>query len=232
MRLHRFYVSKPLGEEEVIDTVSLIDQWIKVFRYSKDNQVILFNGNGFDVVYTISEIEKKRVFLKKESSFPSITPEKEIHLFVALIKKDLFELVVQKSVELGVSSITPLITDRSIAKNLSLERLTLIAQEAMEQCGRGDRFTIHTTKHLKEAIFETKTTLKLFSLNMEGDTLPKTLEKKVTEPCGFFIGPEGGWSPEEKTLFIKENIASVSLAKQTLRAETAAIALASIALSL
>jgi hypothetical protein len=46
MRLHRFYVLQPLGEEVVIDDVSLVNQWTKVFRYQLSNFVILFNGNG------------------------------------------------------------------------------------------------------------------------------------------------------------------------------------------
>ena len=138
MRLHRFYVSQPLGEEVVIEDSLTIKQWLKVFRYDVGDFVILFNGDGYDYSYSLQTITKQSCTLARKKHDVSYLPTKKITLCLSLIKKDNFELVVQKATELGVSTIIPIITSRSEKKNLSFERLEKIVREASEQCGRGD----------------------------------------------------------------------------------------------
>lgn len=226
MRLHRFYVSQPLGEVVVLEDVSLLKQWIKVFRYESGIFVILFNGNGKEYKYLLEAISNTKSTLALEETYDSFIPSKKITLYLSLIKKDNFELVVQKATELGVTKIVPIISSRSEKKNLNEERLHKISTEASEQCGRGDILTISKIISLKEALNELKDPTTAYILQMNSNPLFEEIRKK--ENLSFFIGPEGGWSPEEEKLFTEHKIESISLGKTILRAETAAIAVSSL----
>jgi 16S rRNA (uracil1498-N3)-methyltransferase len=234
MRLHRFYVSQPLGEEVVIEDGLTIKQWLKVFRYDVGDFVILFNGDGYDYTYTLTETtsasctlllsEKKAVILSSHKSF----------LFLSVIKKDLFELVAQKSVEFGITDIVPLITEHTEKKNLNTERLHTIIKEATEQCRRSDLPTLHSSVTLLDS-FSFLTSRKIVPENtyittLFGKPLLEVLTKRITssenEPQGataFFVGPEGGWSDNEEGLFRNNNYTRISLGDTVLRAETAGI---------
>lgn len=225
MRLHRFYVSQPLGEEVVIDDVSTLFQWSKVFRYTQDDAVILFNGDGYDSQYSITEITKKTCSLVRTEQHASYIPSQQITLCLSLIKKDNFELAVQKATELGVTSILPILSSRSEKKNLSMERLHKIIVEASEQCGRGDIPTISDVTPLDTALLSISHQQVPILLMQGGKPLIveqvnlRTKNKEIF----LFIGPEGGWSDEDLTLFEKYSLEKYSLGKTVLRAETAAI---------
>ena len=224
MRLHRFYVLQPLGEEVVIQDVSLVTQWFTVFRYRTGDSVILFNGDGNDYQYTLQSITKKDcvlVFVRKQETY---IPPSQVTLYLSIIKKDNFELVVQKATELGVTTIVPILSSRSEKKNLSMERLRKIAVEASEQCGRGDIPTLAEIAPLNTISKEhcNGKNVLLFSLyckSLKGD-LPTLREKHIL----LFIGPEGGWSEADIAHLTDCGALSYSLGKTTLRAETAAIA--------
>lgn len=226
MRLHRFYVLQPLGEDVVIDDVSTIKQWSKVFRYKKGDFVILFNGEGTDATYCIDDISSKECNLSRTKLSPSYIPNKKITLYLSVIKKDNFELVVQKATELGVSAIIPILSERSEKKNLNEERLKVIAIEASEQCGRGDIPIILPIVSLSDALEADLPYDFSILLQMGGKTFKETsLQKKVDDSknIALFIGPEGGWSENEEKLFKNKYIEPVSLGGTVLRAETAAI---------
>lgn len=225
MRLHRFYVEQPLGEEVVIYDVSLIKQWTKVFRYTENDSVILFNGDGKDTVYTLKTIGNKQCSLLAGESTASYIPTRKITLYLSLIKKDNFELVTQKATELGVTSIIPIISERSEKKNLNEERLIKIITEASEQCFRGNLPTLASIISLQEALTGLKETAQAIVLQMDGENINKELAKYQQDAdISLFIGPEGGWSEGEEKLFKENKLSKVSLGKTVLRAETAAIA--------
>ncbi len=221
MRLHRFYVLQPLGEEVVIDDVSLIKQWTKVFRYKKGDLVILFDGEGSDATYELEEVSPKSTVLSRKSVSPSFIPKVKVTLYLSIIKKDNFELAVQKATELGVSTIIPVLSERSEKKNISDERLQKIAIESSEQCGRGDVPTIMPVIRLKEILDTPLPHDSSYVLQMENKLLSK--EKGDHRNIGLFVGPEGGWSDAELELFSEKNLKAVSISETTLRAETAAI---------
>jgi 16S rRNA (uracil1498-N3)-methyltransferase len=223
MRLHRFYVAQPLGEEVVIADVSIIKQWAKVFRYTKGDFVILFNGDGLDITFLIESISSKECVLSKTNQSPAYIPKKKVTLYLSLIKKDNFELAVQKATELGVSTIVPIISERSEKKDLNEDRLHKIATEAAEQCGRGDAPTILPIIELSDLMELTPPHDVTFVLQMGGEPILTSELAKKHLNIGFFVGPEGGWTEKEEELFEKHNMATVSLGSTVLRAETAAI---------
>ena len=223
MRLHRFYVSQPLGEEVVIDDVSLISQLTKVFRYTIGDFVILFNGDGNDYSYSIRDITKKLCMLTCRSSSSSYIPLQKVILCLSIIKKDHFELVVQKATELGVTSIIPILSARSEKKNLTLDRLEKIATESAEQCGRGDIPTISKILTLKEALGGMGSAQEKVFFDISGSSFLEIKGRLHDKETILFIGPEGGWSNEDLVLMREHHVEGYSLGKTTLRSETAAI---------
>lgn len=228
MRLHRFYVSQPLGEEVVIDNVSLIHQWKNVFRYEKGNTVVLFNGDGHDYSYSIFEITKNNCSLTRVESTLAITPLHTITLCLALIKKDAFEFAVQKTTELGITSIVPILSSRSLEKNLSLERLGKIAVEAAEQSGRGTIPRLLSATPLKNILETIEPHQVGIILSISAKPLHGALETLKNKEILLFIGPEGGWSEDDIAIMKEKGFHEYSLGVTTLRAETAAIAATSL----
>ncbi len=224
MRSHRFYVSQPLGEEVVTEDVSLIHQWTKVFRYTTGDIVILFNGDGNDYRYSLSAIEKKSCTLQCAGSTPSYIPSQKITLCLSLIKKDNFELAVQKVTELGVTSVIPILSSRSEKKNISFERLDKITQESAEQCGRGDIPAILPVRTLEEALSSLTEQQHAIIVNMGGESIGDIKKHLGTKEAVLFIGPEGGWGGEDLAVIEGHLHETLSLGETVLRAETAAIA--------
>lgn len=221
MRLHRFYIQDELSEGAEITSLDQerIHQWLSVFRFTAGDRVILFNGNGFEYEAEFLELHKKKAVLQVGEKSIAWTPEKKIVLYMSVIKKDLFELVVEKATELGVSEIVPVFTQRSVVKNLNMERLERIAIEASEQCGRGDVPNIHEIKKLDEVLDGSVDGLMV--LDMGGENL--SANNVDANYLGILIGPEGGWDEAERKMFQEKGIKSLSLGPTTLRGETAAI---------
>jgi 16S rRNA (uracil1498-N3)-methyltransferase len=234
MRLHRFYVSQPLGEEVVIEDGLTIKQWLKVFRYDVGDFVILFNGDGYDYTYSLTKTSSSSCTLLLSEKNEVSLPTHKSFLFLSVIKKDLFELVVEKATESGITDIVPLITEHTEKKNLNVERLESIIKEATEQCGRNDLPVLHDPVTFTDSfLFLEKNTvspLDTYITTLFGQPLQSILIKKLSIeaknlslPAAFFVGPEGGWSEKEEQLIKEKRVTAVSLGTTVLRAETAGI---------
>ena len=141
-------------------------------------------------------------------------------MYLAILKKDNFELAVQKATECGVSNIIPVITERTIKTGLNTERLEKIVKEASEQSGRSIVPKILETMELKEALQHgTKNEEKVIFHLVKENYEPK---KNVTT-VSIFIGPEGGFTEKEINLAKESGYEVASLGDLTLRGETAAI---------
>lgn len=228
MRLHRFYIDKPLGEEIVVENVDsgkeLIHQWTHVFRYTSGDEVFLFSNSqpGTDHLYTITTVEKNRITLAPRSTTANILTDHEIILVMALVKKDTFETIVRQATELGVSRIIPLAASRSEKKNLNFERLLAIAREAAEQSGRGMVPVISQIMNPGEAFQAT-----IGKRNIAGSLQGSPLSNAVNENLALWIGPEGGWTEGEEEEFRTRNFTLMKLTDTVLKADTAAVALLS-----
>jgi 16S rRNA (uracil1498-N3)-methyltransferase len=231
MRLHRFYITTPISQETFdIADKDLVHQWKKVFRYNVGSQVVLFDGSGADYLCIITSLRNLGAsvsVLKKRDL--GMRERRNVWLCLALIKKDNFELVVQKATELGVTNIVPLLCEHSEKKNLNMDRLSKIAVEASEQSGRGDIPVIHPVSDISDLL--SLGVLPQQKILFHPSGIPFEQFRAVSEPsvCAF-VGPEGGWSDAELATFASFNILSISLGSQILRAETAAIAVSSLLL--
>ena len=226
MRLHRFYVQEKIGTEDhlTLHSPELLNQLRNVFRLKSGDQVILFDGSGKDFTVSIEDFEKDAVrvsvSIREENN---VLPTRETYLFASLVKKDTFEWIAEKATELGVSHIVPIMSARSEKKNLNEDRLRKIITEAAEQSGRATLPMLHdiidletalsTHRHVQSVVWHTKA--------------PKFVSQDVQGTFGAYVGPEGGWSESELSLFKKYNMTVRSLGPQVLRSETAVIAVIS-----
>jgi 16S rRNA (uracil1498-N3)-methyltransferase len=234
MRLHRFYVNKPLGEEIVVENTEgekeLIHQWIHVFRYKSGDEVFLFSPStsGLDFLYRISSISKKAVTLHLVSSSPSIM-SLDITLVMALVKKDTFETIVRQATELGVSRIIPVQAARSEKKKLNFERLSAISIEATEQSGRGSVPLLDPISSFDETLALLGDHANIFG-SFEGISATSTLSGLMStkKPYALWVGPEGGWTEEEEKKAKNAGFSLLKLTDTVLRADTAAVSLISL----
>lgn len=187
------------------------------------------DGCGFDYDGEIEAISGDTVTVRLTNQYKNESePSLHVTLYPGMPKGDKLELVVQKSTEMGACGVTPVLTERSVsrpdAKSAAKkqERLQRIALEAAKQSGRGAVPQIGIMTSFKEAIRSAKGTKILF---YEGGGLPlsKCLPADETE-VSVFIGPEGGFAPEEVE-FAKENgVVTATLGPRILRTETAPLA--------
>lgn len=161
--------------------------------------------------------------------------EMDINLTVAisLVNEQKFDLILQKLTELGVSTIIPVKTERSIIKlddkktTKKLTRWQSICKEASEQSKRTKVPVVKEIATLKELNQDSYDLKLLCSLNENTKPLDYYLNNKITSIL-FVIGPEGGFTNQEEKLLLDNDFKPVSLGKRVLRVETAAIYVASI----
>jgi len=223
MKLHRFIGSYDVfaPELDILDE-AVVHQIGKVLRLQPGQQIILCDGKGREALASVLSLDKKSisVSLERVTNLQN-EPEREIVLYCSIIKKELFDLVVQKATEVGVRQIIPLLSKRTVKQDVKVERLRQIAKEAAEQSGRGYIPYIHEPMKWHTAMDHAKDNLvNLFFHVMEkGDGIPQGFKKKI----GVWIGPEGGWDDEEVLEAKRANFLMAELGPLTLRAETAAI---------
>lgn len=225
MRLHRFYIEQPLGEELVVVEKELVHQWISVFRYKSGDEVILFSSTnvGVDYIYSISSASKTEVALSFVSQKKNIIPARNITLCMAVVKKDTFENVVRYATELGVSKIIPILASHSEKKNLNMKRLGAIIKESVEQSGRGDLPDIMEITPFKEAFGDLNGSVSVF-MSLNGESAHSFINKLATnEAVTVWIGPEGGWTDDEEIYAKEKGAKLIKLTDTVLRADTASI---------
>jgi len=225
MKLHRFIGEYNLNNDFVkITNLENIKQIKGVLRLEGGDKLILCDGEGTQVLAEIQQIEKREINLKILNKIPSTYPNKKVSLYLAILKKENFELAVQKAIECGVSEIIPIITERTVKTGLNTERIQKIIREACEQSGRSFIPKLKDTLNIKEALWDgAKNEEKVFFTLSEEIQNQIFKFKKDTINASIFIGPEGGFTEEEKDLALENNYTISSLGPLTLRGETAAI---------
>ena len=167
-------------------------------------------------------------------------PALPITLLLAVSKFDRLEWAIEKATELGVERIIPVLARRTEkhfvqAAATRVERWRRISREAAQQSRRSDTVEILDPMQVKDAVHDEPEALRLLLAESElTTTLREALDSSKTNSASdlrrfrLAIGPEGGWTPDEETLFATEGWRPVSLGPRILRAETAAIAAVSI----
>lgn len=203
-----------------IEEKGVVDQMRNVLKLTVGEEIYIGDGKGKEAIYRIENITKSLVIISKVEDITEVRePENMTHLYLAILKADRFELAIEKATELGVTSITPIITARTVKKEIRRERLEKIILEAAEQSGRQILPKLYDPILYLQAINQDPAEMKIF-FDSEGGILEN---KKIMKEISLYIGPEGGWTEEEMRIAQENNFQLISLGKTTLRAETAVI---------
>ena len=226
----RFYVDFALSPDSVVELPDNVVRHLNVLRVKNTEEIVLFNGNGKAYPALPEVLEKRRASVRilREEATDNESPL-NITLVQAVSAAERMDFTLQKSVELGVAEIRPVISERCVVR-LSGERAEKrvarwqeIVVSACEQSGRNivPKVLPLTTYVQDLQQLPQETTKLLMSLNRAqklGDVQPQS--GKVV----FMVGPEGGWTEKEEQQAFDAGFQSVTLGKRVLRTETASLA--------
>jgi len=226
----RFYVDFALSPDSVVELPDNVVRHLNVLRVKNTEEIVLFNGNGKSYTALPEVLEKRRASVRilREETTDNESPL-NITLVQAVSAAERMDFTLQKSVELGVAEIRPVISERCVVR-LSGERAEKrvarwqeIVVSACEQSGRNIVPKVLPLTTYAQALQQLpqETTKLLMSLNRAqklSDVQPQS--GKVV----FMVGPEGGWTEKEEQQAFDAGFQSVTLGKRVLRTETASLA--------
>lgn len=229
MKLHRFFGNFDFTSATVIiSDKTFVNQIKNVLRLKEGGSLILCDNKNNETISHIVKIDGQFIECETTKIVKNANePARHIILYCSLLKRENFELVVQKATEIGVQKIVPVLCERTIKLNFKKERLKKIAREAAEQSGRGIIPRIHEIQNFSETLTAAKSNTRNIIFEPLSP-LYKPTDIEVGSHIGVFIGPEGGWSENELSLAYslaktQKNYMIASLGKLIYRAETAAI---------
>ena len=196
-----------------------------VMRLKAGDKISLFNSQ--DGEWDVKILDQGKIFteFKVEKLSRPLSNEKNIWLAFSPIKKVPQDLMIQKTTELGIQKFIPLLCERSVVREINIKRTEKIITEACEQSNRITVPKIQELQMLDEFIknFPDDGKIVFCDINSQSKDLYNKLSKK--NPICILIGPEGDFSEEERQFITNyKNVISITLGKNILRAETAAIA--------
>ena len=199
-------------------------------RLKLGDNLSVFNTQG-EWNATIEKYEKESAYIKILDKARDNENEKNVWLAFSPIKQNPLNFIIQKGTELGVQKFIPILSERTIVKEVNLERVKKIIVEASEQSNRISVPEIKNLEPLKKFLsqFPKNGCLIFCDINCDKNNLKNILSKKIEGPVCVLIGPEGDFSEAERQSIIElDQACSLSLANNILRAETAAITVVSI----
>ena len=225
----RFYLPTALAPHTTLNLPDNIIRHIHVLRLNAGDSITLFNGTGNDFAATLQTIGKRHAECHIHAQRQ---PENESPLAITLVQAissgERMDFTLQKSVELGVHAIQPIISERCVVR-LSGERAEKRVQRwqdiviaACEQSGRSIVPTVLPIVSFTDYLRQMPPELHLMMSLRRATTLrdiapaPQTLR--------LMIGPEGGWTPAEEQAALAAGVQTITLGKRVLRTETAAMA--------
>jgi len=222
----RLYFSDKIQSDLVAHLKKEQSHYVKdVMRLKIGDSFSIFNGQG-EWNASIESYEKEGARIKILHKLRDKENEQNIWLAFTLIKQNPLNFMIQKGTELGVQKFIPILSERTIVKEINITRVKKIIVEASEQSNRISVPEINNLEMLKNFLskFPKNGCLLFCDINCEKNNLKNILSKKIEEPICVLIGPEGDFSETERKLIIGlKQTHSISLAKNILRAETAAL---------
>lgn len=222
--LPRLFVRTPLSEGAHVELDAAQANYLgNVMRLGEGAELLTFDGRSGEWLARIVEAGKKRMTLVAEQRTREPETVPDVWLAFAPVKRTQTDWLVEKATELGVAKLLPVMTRRTIAERVKLERLEAIAIEAAEQCGRTGLPELVEPQPLARFLDRRDTGRTLYFAD-EGGGEPAAAAFKAGSAT-ILTGPEGGFTDEERAAIrAVPNAVPVSLGPRILRAETAALA--------
>lgn len=239
--MNRFFVDDPgaFSDRSVVITGEDVNHVKNVLRLKENDELIVSDGRGRDYHCRISGITNEEVvadICDICDNFSELSTE--ITLFQGFPKGDKMELIIQKTVELGVTRIVPVMTKRTVVKlddkkaKKKMERYNMIAESAAKQSGRGMIPEVTMPVSFAEAVsMAEKLDMNIIPYEeAEGVEYSRNIIKNIKgkKSLGIFIGPEGGFAREEVEKALDAGASAITLGHRILRTETAGMAVISI----
>ena len=196
-----------------------------VMRLKTGDKLSVFNTLG-EWNAVIQSYEKNGAKIKILEKVRDKNNEKNIWLAFSPIKQNSLNFLIQKGTELGVQKFFPILSERTVVREVNIKRIKKIIIEASEQSNRISVPEIDKPELLKSFLtgFPKNGCLIFCDINSNQNNLKNILEKRIEGPICLLIGPEGDFSQNERKMIINLNQThSITLAKNILKAETAAL---------
>lgn len=226
--MHKFFVDKSQIDQNEV-TLKKEDELhlVKVLRAKTNEELIICDEEQNNYLCFIDFIDFKKNIIKikiKQSIIINSEPNLKITLFQGLPKGDKMDLIIQKSVELGVNTIAPVVTKNTVSKPSSnkSERFNKISEAASKQAGRNIIPKVMECMSFLQ-VLESIKQFDVFFICYEKQkgNLKSVIQNKSYKNIGVFIGPEGGFTEEEVQKIISFGATPVTLGERILRTETA-----------
>ena len=225
----RFYVETPIQGDTAELCSAEAHHASKVMRCRVGDPVILFDNSGDEFAAQITRIDRSTVQLKVlERQHVDRELACDVTIGVALPKGDRQRWLIEKTVELGVAKLVPLITERGVAQpgDKALGRLRRAVVEASKQCGRNRLMQVADPMSVADFCESTSPTARKLLATPGGQPWSKTVA--AASEVAACIGPEGGFTADEQQIALTHQWTPITLGQRILRIETAAIAIASV----
>jgi 16S rRNA (uracil1498-N3)-methyltransferase len=231
--IHRFFVASNCINPPFVRLEDQVAYQIKtVLRLQPGDEIIVLDNSGVEWQVRLTEMGKKSVQGQIEAQRRAQgEPRVHLNLYQGVLKGQKFEWVLQKGTELGISTFTPTLCQRSIVRDLDTltkkeTRWRQIIREAAEQSGRGKLPQLDQAQPFEAAIRQVQPgTLMIMPWEEAGgEPFKQVLSQVKTSTIALFIGPEGGFTAAEAMLAREAGARVVTLGPRILRAETAGLA--------
>lgn len=228
--IRRIYTPESLALNSVLNLDrAATNHIVKVLRMRQGETIELFNGDGFSYFAILSQIERNQASVSiSERKLRNTESPLNIHLYQGVSRGDKMDLTLQKSVELGVKVITPIITERCGVKldqkrwQKKHEHWQKIIISACEQCGRNQIPILNSVENVID-LYQQLDTNSLFLEPSAGKTLSEAAIDDKNE-IKLWVGPEGGFSKDELVQIQASKAQAFTIGPRILRTETAALA--------
>lgn len=227
-RTPRIFLDQPLqrGAETVLSREHT-NYLVNVLRLEPDSPVLVFNGRDGEWTSHLAVASKRNVKLVIGEQTRQQPQAAVLGYAFAPLKHARLDYMVQKAVEMGASELSPVLTQHTQVTRVNLERIRANAIEAAEQCGVLSIPEISEPVTLRNWLEHLARDCVVIFCDEASDTVSplKALQQAAHGPLSVLIGPEGGFSEEERRLLLtRTNIIRLSLGPRILRADTAAVA--------
>lgn len=220
MKIHRFFVNDSSHFEPIIRDKKLVHQMVRVLRLHPGEQVVIADGQGAERLCRLIAFDDKTVSVEcLEERQNTVDSVRDSTLYMAILKREHLEMVVEKATEVGIARIVPIVTERTVKLQVREDRLQTIAREAAEQSGRGRIPMIEPIQSFASALKDASARGEVWFFHLDASAVPSF----VPDPIAGFVGPEGGWTDAEIEQARMAGARLCGLGKTILRGETAAV---------